>query len=255
MSSWHLLTLSGDSPSSAPAPFNPSATDNGAVYFGSQPSENATLDSLHQLCLDPAINIVNLAFLTTFFGAKDYPSIDFGPGCAVQTSRQALHAPGLFDCSELAEEVQSCQTAGKKVFVSLQASTLTMDTQSNLSYVSNANSTFTTADSAVQFAATLWSLFGAGTDENLDLRPFGEIIIDGFDLYPISPNASVAAAFTIIPPHDFDFVLALREKFLEDPSGRDYYISAAPTSNRPDTTIGLAALREMDFIYIRYFDS
>jgi len=144
---------------------------------------------------------------------------------------------------------------GKKVMISLRASTTSVDSSTGKVIVTTPNSTFYTADSARQFASTLWSLFGAGVDENPELRPFGDTIVDGFDIYPITPNntAHPENIFNIAPPYDVDFVSALRDSFASDPK-KSYYISAAPTSHRPDATIGLDALRLVDFVYIRYYD-
>ncbi|KAK3060819.1 hypothetical protein LTS18_007618, partial [Coniosporium uncinatum] len=255
------LTASDDAPyptatsSISDAPFDASSASNIAVYFGSSPTGNATLNELHSLCGDPTISIINLAFLTTFFGPRAYPSTDFGPGCNIHTNRQAIYAQGLFNCSELGTQVETCQGMGKKVMVSLRASTTSVDSSTGNVIVTTPNSTFHTADSARQFASTLWNLFGAGIGENPSLRPFGDTIVDGFDIYPITPNSTAHQEhiFNIAPPYDVDFVSALRDSFTSDPN-KDYYISAAPTSHRPDATIGLDALRLVDFVYVRYYD-
>ena len=68
--------------SSAPAApassgsFNAKAKDNVAVYYGQSPATSQV--KLSQLCADPSVNIVILAFLSEFFTAGGMPTMDFG---------------------------------------------------------------------------------------------------------------------------------------------------------------------------------
>lgn len=136
--------------------FNPFASDNLAVYFGHSPnSRNA---SLPVLCNNPSINIIIFGFVTAFNGPENLPLFQFTATCSAR-SRKGL-------CPTLAAQIQSCQSLGKRVFISIGGS------------VSNAS--FTSQQDATDAANTMWDFFGEGTGA-LNLRPFGNVSVDGFD--------------------------------------------------------------------------
>ena len=146
--------------------FNAKASTNVAVYLGQTAHTNAT--SLEAQCQDPAIDIVNLAFLTGFTGPGGFPTVNFGALCGGQNDAQVqAGAAGLLDCVVLAANITNCHNMGKKVFLSLGGAV--------------ANSTFENATQAEAFADQLWNLFGGGTDL-ASLRPFGTEKVDGFDI-------------------------------------------------------------------------
>ncbi|TKA66283.1 hypothetical protein B0A49_07809 [Cryomyces minteri] len=205
------------------------AVDNVAVYYGVTPL--TTAGGLLTLCENPNVDIVNLAFLMTFFGPSSYPTINFGPGCTGSTSAQQASVPGLMNCTTLAPEIVACQQIGKKVLVSLGGAV--------------ASTSFVSDDQATEFAATLWSLFGTGTIENPDLRPFGpNVVVDGFDIDNENHDTS----------HYEAFAAALRAQFATDPI-KPHYLSAAPQCPRPDASIPLGAMRHADFIWVQFFNN
>jgi hypothetical protein len=78
-------------------------------------------------------------------------------------------APGLLSCPQLEDYIDICQqTYGKKVLLSIGGST------SSLSFLS--------ASDASDFANILWQLFGPPGSLDIQLRPFGNVSIDGFDV-------------------------------------------------------------------------
>ena len=81
---------------------------------------------------------------------------------------EAKGATGMLECGQMATDIATCQSSGKKVLLSLGGAT--------------AQTAFTGDTQATAFASTLWSLFGAGTDLDAGLRPFGKTTIDGFDV-------------------------------------------------------------------------
>lgn len=157
-------------PASAPSSsgsFNAKAKDNVAVYYGQSPATSQV--TLTKLCSDPSVNIVILAFLSEFFTAGGLPTIDFGPACGGQSSQmEAKGATGMLECTQMATDIATCQSSGKKVLLSLGGAT--------------AQTAFTGDDQAKTFASTLWNLFGGGTGLDAGLRPFGSTKIDGFDV-------------------------------------------------------------------------
>ena len=153
--------------------FNPAASDNIAVYFG-QTDRTAEIP-LSELCADKSIDIVILSFLTQFFGAGGHPTVNFGgSGAGVSTPQmKAAGATGLAEYKELKNNISECQARGKVVLLSLGGSM--------------GNTIFGTDDATadragIAFADTLWKLFGPPTSEAQGMRPFQEVVLDGFDI-------------------------------------------------------------------------
>lgn len=147
--------------------FNAVSDRNLAVYYGQSPATAKM--SLKELCQNENVDIVVLAFLTEFFGGGGFPKLNFGAACGGQTPEmKAAGASGLLNCPDMASHISVCQSLGKKVLLSLGGSI--------------AVSAFASDSQASEFATTLWDLFGAGTGIDPGLRPFGSVIIDGFDV-------------------------------------------------------------------------
>lgn len=87
---------------------------------------------------------------------------------------EAKGATGMLLCGQMATDIATCQSSGKKVLLSLGGAT--------------AQTAFTGDDQATAFASTLWNLFGAGTGLDAGLRPFGNTTIDGFDVGKFSTD-------------------------------------------------------------------
>lgn len=216
------------SPTSTNYVFKTSRQNNVAVYYGQTPDTKA--GDLLQLCQNSNVDVVVLAFVTSFFTNGGMPGASFGPGCKGSTTAQQLHAPGLQDCTDLAPEIVSCQQVGKPVLVSLGG------------YYSNV--TFTSDTEAIQLAQNLWDLFGAGDGLDASLRPFGTIVVDGFDLDNESRD----------PTSYTTFAQALRTLFASDKKRR-YYLSAAPQCPRPDASIPVSAMALCDFVFVQFYNN
>ncbi|KAI5218759.1 glycoside hydrolase [Aureobasidium subglaciale] len=216
------------SPTSTNYVFKTSRQNNVAVYYGQTPDTKT--GDLMQLCQSSNVDIVVLAFVTSFFTNGGFPSASFGPSCKGSTAAQQLHAPGLQDCTDLAPEIVICQQLGKPVLVSLGG------------YYSNV--TFTSDTEAIQLAQNLWDLFGTGDGLDASLRPFGGIVIDGFDLDNESRDQT---SYTT-------FARALRTLFDSDDSKR-YYLSAAPQCPRPDASVPVSTMALCDFVFVQFYNN
>lgn len=166
-------TASSASSASTSYVFNPDSKENLAVYYGSTNATSST--NLTSLCADSAIDIVILTFVTEILNrtASDgigYPSVDFANlNCTDQTSEMVSdNATGLVWCTTLAEEISTCQTEGKKVLLSIGGA--------------EGNVTFDSESEANKSAEVVWDIFGAGTGSNISYRPFGDSVVDGFDI-------------------------------------------------------------------------
>lgn len=160
-------TTAPGGPGGSGGSFNAQSNSNVAVYYGQSGATGEV--TLAQMCQDSSVDIVVLAFLTTFFGPGGYPTVNFGAACGGTTSAMTSKgASGLMSCPTMAQDITACQSSGKKVLLSLGGSLAT--------------SAFSSDSQADQFASMLWNLFGSGTGEDTGLRPFGDVKIDGFDL-------------------------------------------------------------------------
>lgn len=147
--------------------FDPLSRSNVAVYFGQTALTGTT--SLEAQCADSSVDIVLLAFVISQLNGGIYPTVNFGAACGGQTPEMAAQAPGLLSCPELAGNISTCQnTYGKKVLLSVGGA---------ISQIS-----FTGEDQARNFGDVLWNLFGPAGNVDVGLRPFGDVVVDGFDI-------------------------------------------------------------------------
>jgi hypothetical protein len=151
--------------------FNAASSKNIAVYFGQTPATGGT--TLEAQCADLNVDIVILAFVISQLDGGLYPAVNFGAACSSQTTKMASEAPGLLSCPDLARNISSCQNVyGKKVFLSVGGAA------SQISFPSMSQ--------ASNFGDVLWSLFGPPGNVDNELRPFGNVEIDGFDVGSLS---------------------------------------------------------------------
>jgi chitinase len=148
--------------------FHADASNNIAAYYGQSPTSGQI--PLSQLCSQASIDIIIIGFVVSFIGAGGYPAVNFG-GCNSQSTQQV--GTQLLYCQELATQIASCRAAGKKILVSIGGATGTAILESSAH--------------AVEIAKVLWDLFGASTDLDQGLRPFGNTTVDGFDIGILVP--------------------------------------------------------------------
>ncbi|KAK9463695.1 glycoside hydrolase superfamily, partial [Lipomyces oligophaga] len=198
--------------------YDSGSSNNVAVYWGQ--ASAGSQERLSSYCQD-SVDIVILAFLTTFFSSDDLPEINFASACS-----DTFSGTSLLECDTIAEDIKTCQSAGKKVLLSLGGA--------------SGSYGFTGDDQAIEFADTLWSIFGAGS--GAEYRPFGDAIVDGFDLDIENGNSVGYAAFATQMRNNYN--------------GGDYYLSAAPQCPFPDASIGDALDNAwFDFVFIQFYNN
>lgn len=182
MNSSSTIAVSSTSSTSVPTTsttarytFDPMSTSNVAVYYGQ--TDQTSNVPLSTICADADVDIIILAFINKLStGPAGYPTLNMGPRCWAASSAQIQEgATGLIDCVSdgFANQVKSCQSIGKKVLLSIGGA------------VGHSETTIASEDDAVRIADTIWNLFGAGGIDNETIqaiRPFGDVIIDGFDI-------------------------------------------------------------------------
>ena len=136
------------------------------VYWG---QAGTTSVDLKDMCEDPGIDVVILAFLTQYKADGGYPSVDFSNACFDHTPRQnAAGAIRLLHCPEMTRAIRKCQQNRKIVLLSIGGAVSKVD--------------FNAEKDAIDAAAMLWDLFGSGNGQDPGMRPFGDAILDGFDI-------------------------------------------------------------------------
>ena len=97
----------------------------------------------------------------------------------------ASKAPVLLYCPELAGNITACQRGwGKKVTLSIGGST--------------SNIKFTSEKQAKNFGTVLLNLFGPPGNVDVELRPFGMMEVDGFDIGNPNPLSSPFLEFWML---------------------------------------------------------
>jgi hypothetical protein len=159
--------------------FNATSQSNVAVYFGQTSATGAT--TLEAQCADPNTDIVILSFVIQQLDGGAYPQLNFGPACGGQTPLMAQQAPGLLYCPELASNITACQRGwGKKVLLSIGGDSSLIK--------------FSSDNAAKDFAGMLWNLFGPPGNVDPELRPFGMVEVDGFDIGTSSFSLSLSSS-------------------------------------------------------------
>ena len=196
--------------------FLAASSSNVALYWGQNSYGNQ--QRLSYYCAMDSVDIVILSFVTGFPNL----SLNFANQCSDSFS------DGLLHCSQIAEDIKTCQDQGKLVLLSLGGASGAYG--------------FLSDSEAETFATTLWNKFGGGTDSE---RPFDDAVVDGFD-FDLENNQSTGTVA---------LGKKLREIFLTD-SSRKYYLSAAPQCPYPDASTGaMLAGVDMDFAFIQFYNN
>ncbi|GMM34889.1 chitinase [Saccharomycopsis crataegensis] len=204
----------------ASAVFDATGNSNLVMYWGQ--ASAGSQERLGYYCEEGKADMIVLSFMTAFPGTNDIPSLNFASAC-VGTE----YDNGLLHCSEIAEDIKTCQSSGVKILLSLGGASGAYG--------------FTTGSEATEFADSLWNLFLEGDS---DTKPFDDAIIDGFDL-DIEDNNS--EGYTAL-------VTELRSKFSK--GTKDYYISAAPQCPNPDESLNnVMTSAEIDFAFIQFYNN
>lgn len=204
--------------------FSASGNDNVVVYWGQNSAGGSdTQEQLSYYCQDDATDILVLSFLNIFYSTGDLPAVNFGNAC----EGTYFDGTNLLHCSQIGDDIKTCQSLGKKVLLSLGGA--------------SGSYGFTDDTEAESFADELWDLFGGGSS---DTRPFDDAIVDGFDLDIEGGTSTGYGAF------------ANRMKTHYDSASKDYYLSAAPQCPIPDAFLNSAlTTAPFDFIFVQFYNN
>jgi chitinase len=203
------------------------------TYWG----QTAGQPRLSEFCKDSTIDIIPIGFVNIFPDQAGGPGNNYGNACGsdLWVSPDGKQTQMLTTCSQIADDIQTCQQAGKKIFVSIGGA-------------EPGGNFLASSDSAKAFADFLWGSYGPVQDPTLKQfpRPFGNTVVDGFDLDIESGADSFYS----------DLVNELRAKFATDPTGKTYEISAAPQCVVPDAHLDEAIMNsDIDYLFIQYYNT
>ncbi|KAJ4806745.1 Acidic endochitinase [Rhynchospora pubera] len=182
-----------------------------AVYWGQNGGEGTLADT----CVTGNYQYVMLAFLTTF-GNGQTPVLNLAGHCD----------PPSGTCTSLTSDIQSCQSRGIKVILSLGGATGSYQ--------------LTSTSDAQSVADYLWNNYLGGSSSS---RPLGSAVLDGID-FDIESGSS-----------DYYGDLA---NFLSQYSsqGNKVYLTAAPQCPYPDTYVGPALQTGLfDYVWIQFYNN
>ncbi|KAK9241347.1 glycoside hydrolase superfamily [Lipomyces kononenkoae] len=198
--------------------YSSSSSDNVAVYWGQ--ASAGSQQRLSYYCQSDSVDIVILSFMMTFYAADGLPEVNFANACS-----DTFSGTTLLQCEEIAQDIQTCQSMGKKVLLSLGGAVGSYG--------------FSSDSEGSSFATTVWNMFGGGTS---NYRPFGTAVVDGFDLDIENGNSVGYAAF----------IKQIRSLY----NGGAYYISGAPQCPFPDANLGDALDNAwFDFVFIQFYNN
>ncbi|KAJ3524077.1 hypothetical protein NM688_g8625 [Phlebia brevispora] len=231
--SWTLLTSLVIAASSFQAHgFSISSNENVVAYWGQNSygaaggAQSGWQQPIDYYCQDDSIDTFPIAFLNVFFGAGGLPSLDLANTCS-SSSDPVFSGSQLPDCSFLASAIETCQSKGKIVTISLGGAT--------------GADTFSSASQATSFADQIWNLFLGGSSST---RPFGAAVLDGVDL---DIEGGSTEYYT-------NFVTQLRSHM--NGASKQYFITGAPQCPFPDAYLGsVINAVGFDALYVQFYNN
>ncbi|KAJ8653998.1 hypothetical protein O0I10_010334 [Lichtheimia ornata] len=196
----------------------------GVVTYWGQNSANSesAQKGLAEYC-DDSSDVLIAGFITNY-NVGDLPTLNLANAC----TGTFFDGTNLLKCDQVGKDIQTCQKKGKKVLLSLGGASGAYGFKSD--------------DEGKTFAKTLWDLFGGGDSKT---RPFGDSIIDGFDL-DIEGGGSTGYVAMINE---------LRTLFKKD-SSKDYFITAAPQCPFPDAMLGdVISEAGVDAVNVQFYNN
>ncbi|KAM3458360.1 hypothetical protein MY3296_000566 [Beauveria thailandica] len=189
------------------------------VYWGGEDDSLPLMD----VCNDDTYDIVNLAFLAYFNKAGGYPGLEISGLDGPSAAQREVGATGLKDGARLVPAIKKCQANGKLVILSMGGATEYSDGK--------------------KVADQVWNLFLGGTDYK-ELRPFGDVELDGVDL----DNET----------NDSTGYLAMTKRFranMAKGGSKKYYMTAAPQCPFPDQSEPLAVCELLDYVWVQFYNN
>ncbi|KAF8427443.1 glycoside hydrolase superfamily [Tirmania nivea] len=221
----------------ASAAWNISANNNVALYWGQNSFSMISNDTAKQqkdllyYCKQPNVDLIPIGFLNKWGpGVGEHPLVNFANAC---TGWQMFVGTNLLYCPTISKDIITCQkTYKKKILISLGGGTH--------GYGGIANGT-----EAKLFAEKVWAMFG---NQWHYFRPFGEAIVDGFDL---DLENGPATGYENI-------AYRLRQLMNDDKAktGKEWILTGAPQCPQPDAMLDVALKNTaFDAIFVQFYNN
>ncbi|KAK4506350.1 hypothetical protein PRZ48_000080 [Zasmidium cellare] len=186
-----------------------------ALYWGQNSYGNSTGDFAQQplstYCANADVDIIPMAFITAITnGEGGQPVINFansGYNCGVFPGTK------LWNCPTYTQEINTCQQVyGKKILISIGGHGYNESGFEDVQIAENA-------------ARLLWNMFGPVNSSSGTLRPFGNAVLDGFDI-------DIEEKTTNLRPFAFEL-----KALMDADQSKPYYLTAAPQCPYPDVNL------------------
>ncbi|KAJ3099377.1 hypothetical protein HDU97_003250 [Phlyctochytrium planicorne] len=131
-------------------------------------------DSLGKLCSSRSYNVYHITGMMNYASVNGMPAIDFSNHCSFPTDvfpgwpKTTLSGFSLLNCPSIGKDIQLCQSLGKKVVLTISPNDALVESDPN------------SPRYPVTVAKNVWNLFLGGSS---DVRPFGNVVLDGIDLH------------------------------------------------------------------------
>lgn len=204
--------------------FDSNSSENVAVYWGLNGGKH--MRPLADYCTDTSQRNADIIILS-FINATNPLDMSLDTQCSgIKTKGSNIN-----QCPDIGNDIKTCQSHGKIVLVSLGGQW--------------GNYNLTSDDEGRELATTLWQTFGNGSNPSIG-RPFGDSIVDGFDL-DLEQNNQTGYV---------EFADQMKEYFDDDNNTKDYYLAAAPQCPYPDKSLS-EVLNEshIDFAFIQFYNN
>ncbi|OAQ98019.1 hypothetical protein LLEC1_05039 [Akanthomyces lecanii] len=222
-----LTSLGAAAPATESSPRTRAAGGKLTIYWGAEDDNLSLMD----VCNDSTYDIVNLAFLAYFNKAGGYPGLEMSGLDGPSSAQRKAGATGLKDGSPLVPAIKKCQANGKLVILSMGGAT----DYSDVRLSSDAQ--------GEKVADQVWNLFLGGTGHK-ELRPFGDVKLDGVDLDNETNDSTGYLAMT----------KRFRANMAKD-SSKKYYLTAAPQCPFPDQSEPLSVCKLLDYVWVQFYNN
>jgi len=199
---------------------------------------NDTSSPFHQkrlveYCKDPAVDAIAIAFVDWWSEDGKQLTINLANSCDGWNyfpGGMGRNGPGLLYCPTVSEDIIACQkTYNKKILMSIGGG-------------HGGYNGFLSNQRAIDFAYTLWTSFGKGWSY---YRPFGEAVVDGFDLNIESGTTT-----------RYHEVARVLRRLMDEDKSKQWYLTGAPQCAQPDQWLTEAVEKvRFDALFIQFYNN
>ncbi|KAI0159867.1 glycoside hydrolase family 18 protein [Hypoxylon sp. FL1284] len=196
------------------------------VYWGQNGGGTIENNDLSTYCTDTSgIDIIVLAFLYSWGAGGNIPSGTVGQSCFISNSGEGQN------CDDLISSIKTCQSTGIKVILSLGGAT--------------ASYSLSSQEQAESIGSYLWDAYGNSGNSSVQ-RPFGDVIVDGFD-FDLETNTG---------SEYYKYMISTLRSSFESDSSKSYYITGAPQCPIPEPNMGvIIGNSTFDYLWPQFYNN